>query len=89
LAKDRVGVMDDTPLDRLLGPEWRTKLTPEVAQFMGLLRRLGFTFVQGAGRAFKNTRGAQLYYLVFASKSLTATAFWEKISRDDEQMSLL
>jgi len=63
-------------------------LTPEVQQFMGVLRGFGFIFVEGAGRAFKNTRGAQLYYLVFASKSLTAATFWERISRDDEQPSL-
>jgi hypothetical protein len=83
-----VGAPDDTPLDRALPPDWRTNPTPEVVQFMELLRGFGFTFVRGAGRAFKNTRGAQLYYLVFASKSITATGFWEKISRDDAQPSL-
>jgi three-Cys-motif partner protein len=84
-----VGAVDDTPLDRVLGGrEWRTNPTPEVAQFMGLLRDVGFTFVQSAGRAFRNRRGAQLYYLVFASKSVTAVNFWEKISRDDAQPTL-
>jgi len=81
-----IGTVEDTPLDRVLGRrDWRTNMTPEVVQFMELLRRLGFIFVKGAGRAFRNTRGAQLYYLVFASKSLTAATFWEKISVDDEQ----
>ncbi|PYR47872.1 MAG: hypothetical protein DMF89_17650 [Acidobacteria bacterium] len=84
-----IGAVEDTPLDRVLGRrDWRTTMTPEVVQFMDLLRSLGFIFVAGAGRAFRNTRGAQLYYLVFASKSLTAATFWEKISGDDEQPTL-
>lgn len=82
------GAPADTPLDRAVGTDWRTKMTPEVVQFMDLLRDFGFTFVAGAGRAFKNKIGAQLYYLVFASKSITAVQFWEKISRDDEQPPL-
>jgi three-Cys-motif partner protein len=84
-----VGAVDDTPLDRVLGGrEWRTNPTPEVVQFMKLLRRLGFTFVESAGCAFKNQRGAQLYYLVFASKSGTAVNFWAKISGDAAQPTL-
>jgi three-Cys-motif partner protein len=84
-----IGSAEDTPLDRVLdGREWRTNTTPEVVQFMVLLRELGFTFVESARRAFKNRRGAQLYYLVFASKSPTAVNFWEKISRDEDQPSL-
>src|SRR5262249_55727987 len=55
---------EDPPLDRVLdGREWRTSPTPEVVQFMDLLRGLGFAFVESAGRAFKNRRGARLYYL--------------------------
>jgi three-Cys-motif partner protein len=83
-----VGAVEDTPLDRLLGPEWRTNITPEAVQFMELLRALGFTFVESAGCAFRNRRGAQLYYLVFASKSITAVNFWTKISRDEAQSTL-
>jgi three-Cys-motif partner protein len=84
-----VGAVEDTPLDRVLdGREWRTNPTPEVAQFMELLRGLGFTFVESAGCAFRNRRGAQLYYLVFASKSVTAVNFWVKISRDEAQPTL-
>jgi three-Cys-motif partner protein len=84
-----VGAVDDTPLDRVLGGrEWRTSPTPEVVQFMELLRGLGFIFVESAGCAFKNRRGVQLYYLVFASKSITAVNFWAKISRDDAQSTL-
>jgi three-Cys-motif partner protein len=84
-----VGAVDDTPLDRVLGQrEWRTDPTPVVVQFMDLLRSVGFTFVESAGRAFKNRRGVQLYYLVFASKSVTAVSFWAKISRDDAQPTL-
>jgi three-Cys-motif partner protein len=83
-----VGAADDTPLDRALGREWRTSTTPEVVQFMELLRGLGFTFVESAGCAFKNRRGAQLYYLMFASKSVTAVNFWSKISRDEAQSTL-
>jgi hypothetical protein len=65
-----------------------TNPTPEVVQFMKLLRRLGFTFVESAGCAFKNQRGAQLYYLVFASESGTAVNFWAKISGDAAQPTL-
>jgi three-Cys-motif partner protein len=84
-----IGSVEDTPLDRVLdGRDWRTNPTPEVVQFMELLRSLSFTFVESAGRAFRNRRGAQLYYLVFASKSVTAVTFWEKISRDDAQPTL-
>jgi three-Cys-motif partner protein len=84
-----VGSVEDTPLDRVLdGRDWRTNPTPEVVQFMKLLRSVGFTFVQSAGCAFQNRRGARLYYLVFASKSVTAVNFWEKISGDDEQPTL-
>jgi three-Cys-motif partner protein len=83
-----VGAVEDTPLDRLLGREWRAKVTPEVAQFMDLMRTIGFTFVQSAGCAFRNRRGAQLYYLVFASKSGTAATFWAKISGDEAQPTL-
>lgn len=83
------GAVEDTPLDRVLGGrDWRMDPTPEVVQFMDLLRSLGFTFVESASRAFRNRRGAQLYYLVFASKSLTAVNFWAKISRDEAQSSL-
>jgi three-Cys-motif partner protein len=84
-----VGSVEDTPLDRVLdGREWRTNPTPEVVQFMELLRGLGFTFVESAGCVFRNRRGVQLYYLVFASKSVTAVNFWAKISRDEAQPSL-
>ena len=79
---------DETAMDRLLGRQWRNALTPEVQQFMTVLRGFGFTFVEGARRAFKNKRGAQLYYLVFASKSVTAATFWERISRDEDQPPL-
>lgn len=84
-----VGAVDDTPLDAALGGrQWRTNPTPEVVQFMELLRSVGFTFVKSAGCAFRNRRGAQLYYLMFASKSITAVEFWEKISGDVEQPML-
>jgi three-Cys-motif partner protein len=84
-----IGAVEDTPLDRVLGGrEWRTNPTPEVVLFMELLRGLGFTFVESAGRAFRNRRGVQLYYLVFASKSATAVNFWGKISRDETQPTL-
>jgi three-Cys-motif partner protein len=78
----------DAPLDKLL-PNWRTEQTPEVMQFMEELRKCGFTFVDSAHRAFQNEQGARLYYLVFASKSPTAAAFWKKISGEKRQMSLL
>ena len=55
---------------------------------MQLLRGLGFTFVESAGRAFRNRRGAQLDHSVFASKSGTAANFWAKMSRDDAQPTL-
>ena len=77
----------DAPLDKLL-PNWRTEQTPEVMQFMEELRKCGFTFVDSAHRAFQNEQGARLYYLVFASKSLTAVNFWAKISRDEVQSTL-
>jgi three-Cys-motif partner protein len=83
-----VDAAEDTPLDRLLGRDWRTNMTPEVAQFMDLLRRVGFTVVESAGCAFKNTRGVRLYYLVFASRSPTAASFWAKISGDEAQSTL-
>jgi three-Cys-motif partner protein len=79
----------DTPLDKLLGGRWRTEKTPEVIQFMEALKTSGFTFVESARRAFRNQRGARLYYLVFASKSPVAAQFWRKISGDEHQMSLL
>jgi len=77
---------EDTPLDKLT-PEWRTARTPEVVQFMDQLHGMGFTFVESARRAFRNRRGARLYYLVFASRSSVAAEFWRKIS-GDEQMPL-
>jgi hypothetical protein len=54
---------------------------------MSALKHCGFMFVDSARRAFRNMRGARLYYLVFASRSLVAAEFWGKVS-GDEQMSL-
>jgi hypothetical protein len=55
---------------------------------MDLLTNIGFTFVDSARRAFRNTTGARLYYLVFASRANIAAKFWRKVS-GNEQMSLL
>ena len=50
------------------------------------LKKLGYEHV--LAREVVSDDRRPLYYLVFASKSLTAATFWEKISGDDEQPTL-
>lgn len=82
---------EDTPLDRLLGREWRQSLTPEVVQFIERLKTMGYTFAEGSGIAFRNRSGARLYYLIFATRSPIGAEFWAKITSiaPDLQMRLL
>jgi three-Cys-motif partner protein len=52
---------EETPLDRLLGRQWRTSLTPEVQQFMGVLRgsttsMFAHTTVLGKAKAWITNR---------------------------------
>jgi hypothetical protein len=77
---------EDAPLDSLLGAQWRTEKTPEVVQFMSALKHGGFMFVDRARRTFRTTRGARLYYLVFASRSSVVRELWSKISRDEQML---
>jgi len=79
-----------TPLDSLLGSNWRQHREPEVRQFMERLEGLGY-FVEGSGINFSNSRGLRLYYLLFASRSSTGIDFWKKITErpPDAQMRLL
>jgi len=80
----------ETPLDRLLGPDWRQHREPEVQQFMERLEGLRYR-VLGSGINFSNSRGLRLYYLLFASRSATGIEFWKKITerQPDAQMRLL
>jgi three-Cys-motif partner protein len=68
----------ETPLDRLLGPNWRQDPEPEVRQFMDRMEGLDY-LVEGAGINFQNNLGRRLYYLLFASRSSTGIDFWRKI----------
>jgi len=80
----------ETPLDKLLGPNWRQHPEPEVRQFMELMGGLGY-LVEGSGINFSNSRGFRLYYLLFASRSPVGIDFWKKITErpPDAQMRLL
>jgi len=80
----------ETPLDKLLGPDWREHPEPEVQQFMERMKGLDY-LVEGSGINFSNSRGFRLYYLLFASRSPRGIDFWKKITEQppDSQMRLL
>lgn len=80
----------ETPLDKLLGPNWREHREPEVRQFMERLAGLGYR-VEGSGINFSNSMGLRLYYLLFASRSPVGIDFWKKITETapGAQMRLL
>jgi three-Cys-motif partner protein len=77
--KWRAAPPGETPLDKLVGPNWRQHREPEVQQFMDRLEGLGY-LVEGAGINFSNSRGLRLYYLLFASRSATGIKFWRKVT---------
>jgi len=79
----------ETPLDKLLGPNWRQHPEPEVRQFMERMEGLGYR-VEGSGINFSNSKGFRLYYQLFASRSSTGINFWKRITArpPDAQMRM-
>ena len=49
------------------------------------IRELGYKTVEHRDIPVKNTRNAQMYFLLFASKHPTGLKFWTEISKKDEQ----
>ncbi len=79
-------------LARFMGTDFdlsRLKKPRDVVEFYKIrIGELGYKTVEFRDIAVKNTKNAQMYFLLFASKHQTGLKFWREISKKDEQGQL-
>lgn len=79
-------------LARFMGTDFdlsRLKKPSDVVEFYKIrIGELGYKTVEFRDIAVKNTKNAQMYFLLFASKHPTGLKFWREISKKDEQGQL-
>ena len=96
---ERYAAKEQSKLDRFVGtPDWREKMTtprPTIAlreYYKDRMRRyLGYEAFGSYDRPVRNSKHAELYKLIYASKIKLGSDIWDRVNKDepDGQISLL